>query len=193
MWPVDHDLVLSRLLLQLCELQALRRIGFHTKKPQLTHLTLKVLIIHRSCWKIINCDSFLIYIDRVHLTCCLWLHRYCFRYYKARRRNTYKPHFLMYCRKPSLWKIYSALWNLLRGNSRNKHIFTLSHIREKGMHKKLKSITKFILICISIRDESVKAELKERDRQSEFTQKALFVETPSPVWGENEALECAPA
>lgn len=55
----------------------------------------------------------------------------------------------------------------------------------------MKCITKFILICISIRDESVKAELKKRDRpQREFTQKALFVETPSPVRGENEALEC---
>ena len=97
---------------------------------------------------------------------------------------------LFHIRNSPFRQIYSLLWILLRGKGRNKHIFTFPHLGGEGMHIKLKGITKSILICISIRDESVKAELKKRDRHWEFTQKAPFVETPSLVRGENEALEC---
>jgi len=58
------------------------------------------------------------------------------------------------------------------------------------MHIKLKRITGFILICMPIWGESVKSELKIRDRHIKSSHESLFEETPSPVHDENKALEC---
>lgn len=59
------------------------------------------------------------------------------------------------------------------------------------MHIKLKHITKLILICFSIRHESVKAELKKRDRHRESSLGKLSLWRLPPLCvGENEALEC---
>lgn len=77
-------------------------------------------------------------------------------------------------------QIYSIHWNLLRGKGRNKNIFTLAHIRGIRMHMKLERITRFILLCICIGANQLKWNLKKREADGEFTQKALFVDTPPP-------------
>lgn len=88
-------------------------------------------------------------------------------------------------------QIYSIHWSPLRGKGRNKHIFTLPHIRGIRMHMKLERITRFILLCISIRDESVKAEFKkERGRQRIHSESSLCGDSLPLLQGENETLEC---
>lgn len=56
---------------------------------------------------------------------------------------------------------------------------------------KLEHITRFILLCISIRDESVKAEFKEeRGRERIHSESSLCGDSLPLLQGENETLEC---
>lgn len=72
----------------------------------------------------------------------------------------------------------------------NTYIYSFLH-QGKGMHIKLKHITKFVLICISISDESVKAELKKRDRQRVHSESSLRGDSLPCVWGKMKHWGCA--
>lgn len=75
-------------------------------------------------------------------------------------------------------QISSTRRNLSRGKWGNKHIFTLSLIREWGCTEK--SLNQSVSWSVFLSGKNQLKQNSKRETDRDFTQKALLVETPSP-------------